>query len=468
MIPMFTHDVDGKPRNNKHLLPKRNWCSITEYHPGSTPPPTPPSLSPTESQESLPQHQGPQQPSLIKRTLSLGRGDSKPAKLIRRLSQGGKDQPSPQGQITTQFNRPPPDDSPLSSPDAYTQPHPAPMAPGAPQYETAPIPTRPTNTFHRRPTNMSEKAAAKGGAVDEHVDLEYGLDVSLNCEIKQGDPSGSTEQYRLLVPALLYDGPLPEHKPRKQGIIKRLGSIRGNRNKHNAGESDSGSESHSEAESGSDISAEPGKGGIVRRLSNAFTRPTNLLHKQPPPQRAISAPQPFKPRPQVHPHRASPPVVLPPALKNRAQPDTQIPRSSPITAYAQHSPSYSGSPSQIPQRSPAGAATNAYARSPLQQTQHAHPLASAPVAHNRTAPLNYESDDVSDLEEGDEEIVKHSGNRFSRSGAEKFFGEDLPANGGNVPNVPTMNGGGKAHRNSGGYSGIDAYQEGKKGWRKFF
>ena len=35
MIPMFTHDVDGKPRNNKRLLPKRNWCSISEYVPGT-------------------------------------------------------------------------------------------------------------------------------------------------------------------------------------------------------------------------------------------------------------------------------------------------------------------------------------------------------------------------------------------------------------------------------------------------
>jgi hypothetical protein len=42
MIPIFTHGVDGKPRNNKHLLPHRNWCSIREYVPGHTPPPTPP------------------------------------------------------------------------------------------------------------------------------------------------------------------------------------------------------------------------------------------------------------------------------------------------------------------------------------------------------------------------------------------------------------------------------------------
>ncbi|KAI2472528.1 hypothetical protein F4781DRAFT_342176 [Annulohypoxylon bovei var. microspora] len=42
MIPLFTNDVDGKQRNNKHLLPHRNWCSIREYVPGQTPPPTPP------------------------------------------------------------------------------------------------------------------------------------------------------------------------------------------------------------------------------------------------------------------------------------------------------------------------------------------------------------------------------------------------------------------------------------------
>ncbi|PNH46778.1 hypothetical protein VD0004_g1361 [Verticillium dahliae] len=42
MIPMFSHGVDGKPRNNKHLLPHRNWCSIREWKPGMTPPPTPP------------------------------------------------------------------------------------------------------------------------------------------------------------------------------------------------------------------------------------------------------------------------------------------------------------------------------------------------------------------------------------------------------------------------------------------
>lgn len=32
MVAMFPQDVNGKPRRNTHLLPRRNWCSIREYH----------------------------------------------------------------------------------------------------------------------------------------------------------------------------------------------------------------------------------------------------------------------------------------------------------------------------------------------------------------------------------------------------------------------------------------------------
>lgn len=42
MIPIFQHGPDGKARNNKRLLPHRNWCSIRQWAPGTTPPPTPP------------------------------------------------------------------------------------------------------------------------------------------------------------------------------------------------------------------------------------------------------------------------------------------------------------------------------------------------------------------------------------------------------------------------------------------
>ena len=84
MIPMFTHDVNGKLRNNKRLLPRRNWCSIREYYPGSTPPPTPP-----QSEPQTPSDEAPPPPTRLQRTLSLTRGDIKPGNLIRRLSGRG-------------------------------------------------------------------------------------------------------------------------------------------------------------------------------------------------------------------------------------------------------------------------------------------------------------------------------------------------------------------------------------------
>lgn len=68
MIPMFQHGVDGKPRNNKRLLPHRNWCSIRQWVPGGTPPPTPP----------LPSYDGSATPP-------TGGGGG----LLRRLSMGG-------------------------------------------------------------------------------------------------------------------------------------------------------------------------------------------------------------------------------------------------------------------------------------------------------------------------------------------------------------------------------------------
>ncbi|KFA64388.1 hypothetical protein S40285_01125 [Stachybotrys chlorohalonatus IBT 40285] len=67
MIPIFQNGVDGKPRNNKHLLPHRNWCSIRQWEPGTTPPPTPP-LSPSERSPSPPAARG----GLLRR-LSLSR-----------------------------------------------------------------------------------------------------------------------------------------------------------------------------------------------------------------------------------------------------------------------------------------------------------------------------------------------------------------------------------------------------------
>ncbi|KAK3077244.1 hypothetical protein LTS18_010835, partial [Coniosporium uncinatum] len=81
MIPLFTHDVDGKPRNNKHLLPRRNWCSIREYHPGTTPPPTPPAEDEGGSDEEL----GPNRMPHARR-YSAGSSGFKRQNLFRRFS----------------------------------------------------------------------------------------------------------------------------------------------------------------------------------------------------------------------------------------------------------------------------------------------------------------------------------------------------------------------------------------------
>ncbi|RYP09498.1 hypothetical protein DL764_001277 [Monosporascus ibericus] len=91
MIPLFANGVDGKLRNNKHLLPHRNWCSIREYQPGSTPPPTPP---PEEYDEGSPVASPP-----------VSRGGS----LLRRLSLSRSRGPAaePAEQTTTDRSRPP-------------------------------------------------------------------------------------------------------------------------------------------------------------------------------------------------------------------------------------------------------------------------------------------------------------------------------------------------------------------------
>lgn len=66
MIPIFTRDVNMKPRNNKRLLNRRNWCSIREYNPELSPPPTPQ----TDGPSSPPPKRG------LLRRLSTSRGPS--------------------------------------------------------------------------------------------------------------------------------------------------------------------------------------------------------------------------------------------------------------------------------------------------------------------------------------------------------------------------------------------------------
>lgn len=98
MIPIFTHDVNGKPRNNKRLLNRRNWCSIRPYNPDLSPPPTPQTDGPPSP---------PPRMSLLRR-LSGSRGPSYRPDIAR--------------SSTTGFpRRKPADAPPLSSPGFFAK-----------------------------------------------------------------------------------------------------------------------------------------------------------------------------------------------------------------------------------------------------------------------------------------------------------------------------------------------------------
>jgi hypothetical protein len=428
MIPIFTHDVDGKPRNNKHLLPRRNWCSITEYLPGGTPPPTPPSLSPSASEESLTPDEAISRPSLMKRTLSLT-GGSRPTGLLRRLSLSGRT-PSSGTFPSTPYGE--------TAPNRRSLDGNAPRTPLSAPATVTSMPVRPISQFHRRPTNLSEKVAAKlptGGAVN----LEQGLDIKLNCEIKQGDPSGSTESYRLLIPALWHEpGAPPEYKQTKrQSILRRLSSIATPRSATFKKDDDS----YTESEDDSDVERNP--------LRTAGDRHSYFPHT---PQQGsgqhLQTPAPFRPRPTA---------------------------TSPQQAFSTQQIAQVRTPQQVI-RSPQSSA-----RSPQQQVP-AQPSSQRPrydddspvLGHNpivvsrkqptpQPPPLNeseFSTDSIEELEQPVRPARRNS--KFDTSGRSKFFGSED-----DLPGQPQMNSKGK--RASGvEYDGIEAYKEEKKGWRKFF
>lgn len=84
--------------------------------------------------------------------------------------------------------------------------------------------------FHRRPTNLSLKASKKAhpegdDGVGSFVNLEGGLDITLNVEVNPKDPAGITTPYKLLIPALWYEGGYDDPQPRRvvKGWKKWLG-----------------------------------------------------------------------------------------------------------------------------------------------------------------------------------------------------------------------------------------------------
>lgn len=256
MVPLFTHDPEEKRRNNKNLLPRRNWCSIREYFPGSTPPQTPP-MAPQdpelEEEEDLPEPR--------RRRFSLTRDDVNPKNFFRRISQRGApptsyrnpaDHQNPEpntlspidpncpvhGQSGSSYSQ---SALPNQQRESFDSAGPSQRRASFDHTSTG-TPQRPT--FLRRPTNLSEQAARKGNVlavnpdgtefdVNDHVNLEGGLDIILNCEIRQGDVAGITTPYRLLIPALWYDGSSDREKlddaaglNRKPTLLQRLGGAR--------------------------------------------------------------------------------------------------------------------------------------------------------------------------------------------------------------------------------------------------
>lgn len=281
MIPMFQHGPDGKSRNNKRLLPHRNWCAIRQWSPGSTPPPTPPlsedgrSPSPPStttggggllrrfsfskragpkqldgSRESV---RGPRPPISGGLLRSLTRRNSEksappPAKLTRSMSLGSTDRPKPgffgfmrrgsqskprdyddydddeslgqwggqgQGRYPSPYGQP--QQEPLrlrgggTTNDEYSDGDDAYFTPRQPQRAQT-VGSQPTREpyddprirpFHRTPTGLTTKQ--KKNADNFAVDLEGGLDISINVEVNPKDPTGITVPYRLLVPRLHYE-----------------------------------------------------------------------------------------------------------------------------------------------------------------------------------------------------------------------------------------------------------------------
>lgn len=163
----------------------------------------------------------------------------KPSTLFRRLSQRGPP-PSLKYPPSIQYRSSPPTDvsrtvqSPTEASDFSVRNRASLQevnSNGKPssllRHSSAPA-SRPRN-FHRRPTSMSKKGSSKGGNDETHghINLQYGLEIIINCEVSQRDPAGTTAPYRLLVPTLWYqgDGDLNDTPFRKKSWISRLGSI---------------------------------------------------------------------------------------------------------------------------------------------------------------------------------------------------------------------------------------------------
>ncbi|KAI9669744.1 MAG: hypothetical protein M1831_007440 [Alyxoria varia] len=203
MIPLFIEDVNGKKRNNRRLLPRRNYCIIRPYQGEITPPPSPTSteLGPTSRGRSFSfrrrsssaegrSRSGSRSGSILRRFTN--RGGAPPSSFRDPKDQGDNRHPYSSSGLDTRVDGPDEkrwrssDDAAVSEDDTIQRP-------GLPR----------SNSFQRRPSSANEKSWARDSSGREgHIDLEGGLDITLNCELEKGNPAGHTVPYRMIVPAL--------------------------------------------------------------------------------------------------------------------------------------------------------------------------------------------------------------------------------------------------------------------------
>ncbi|PHH73149.1 hypothetical protein CDD80_4013 [Ophiocordyceps camponoti-rufipedis] len=242
MIPLFRHGVDGRPRSNARFLPMRNWCSIRPWEPGHTPPPTPPagvSQSPAvgsgggggisrrlslrrepvtgradEAREpvrgsrppisgllrslSRRKSTGAHQPAKLRRSMSLGVGGSKDRGYLGtawRADDGRRAGEADDGYAALASSLPGTQDEFAAGDDSYF------TAKGPRRAQS--MGSQGPGRFHRTPTGLSAKQMQQADRYA--VDLEGGLEVTINVEVSGRDPAGITVPYRLLVPRLQYE-----------------------------------------------------------------------------------------------------------------------------------------------------------------------------------------------------------------------------------------------------------------------
>ena len=230
MIPLFTYDVNGKARNNHHLLPRRNYCVIRPYN-GD---PTPPASVFDFDEDPAPRR---------RRSFSFGRrnssggeeGERRPS-LLRRLSNrvappSSFREPADGGHFSYGPHHASTSDPRFDVVHSAESSRPSSQQ-GSSAAEATSIAAAPArrDSFLRRPNiGANSKSWAKDPTGREgHIDLSDGLEVVIHCEVNQKDPAGKTMPYRLIIPALTYHGHSDHnrHGVRGQGVRNFLGSLR--------------------------------------------------------------------------------------------------------------------------------------------------------------------------------------------------------------------------------------------------